>query len=87
SIGTGSATLASRYNRLVRAGKIVWASEAIEISITGTAQAADENLREIFRVKLGIGEKGYFRIQTALNERESSLDDVTIIDGLISRAK
>ena len=73
SIGTGHIQRSLDVAGLSRAGKIKWASEVVEIAITGTSIAADKHMRHFF-ISRGVRDN-YFRLQVPIAESDSKLDD------------
>ena len=88
SIGTGERMIGSRYKNLKHAGKLTWASAAVEISIDGASQATHANLQAIYEATKGEDEiRRYFRIQTILPDTEAEMDNASIIQQLRGRAR
>lgn len=83
SIGTGKMLSSSRYKSLKHAGLLGWASSAVSMSIDGTTQAAQENLRLIFG---SIDGDKYYRIQTVLTPELHQMDNPRITPALIDKA-
>ena len=83
SIGTGEMLNSSRYKSLKHAGLLGWASSAVSMSIDGTTQAGQENLRLLFG---SIDGDKYYRIQTILTPKLHQMDNPHIRQPLIDKA-
>jgi patatin-like phospholipase/acyl hydrolase len=88
SIGTGSKLKSSKVDKLRRAGKIGWASDAVEISMDGTTEASHLNMtgffEEVWRTR---SIRKYFRFQIKLNESESKMDDPKLVRVIRGKAR
>lgn len=88
SVGTGERVRDSRYKALKHAGKLTWASAAIDISMEGTTQAAHFNLQDIYALKNPDDEvHHYVRVQTTLPDSLGEMDNPNTIERLIRIAR
>lgn len=74
SIGTGTVKAPYAFANTEKWGALKWVQPVIDIMMSGNSETVDYQLRQIFRVSKS--EDYYHRIQFALNEEDSSMDDV-----------
>jgi len=75
SIGTGTVRQPYPYSSTENWGQLKWVQPVIDIMMSGNSETVDYQLRQIFRVSKNEG--SYHRIQIALNEEDSGMDNVS----------
>lgn len=80
SIGTGYTPTVTNFGGLLKAGKLGWVSTVIQMGMDGTSTASHLSMESIFgRRRDG---KHYYRVQPALPEEYSAMDNPKVVEYL-----
>ena len=77
SIGTGTVKTPYHYDKIKNAGLIAWLPMVIDIMMSGNSETVDYHLQRIFNTLSDKDEKDYYRLEPALQDSSSEMDDVT----------
>lgn len=77
SIGTGTVKTPYHYDKIKNAGLISWLPIVIDIMMSGNSETVDYHLRKMFNTLSTEDEKDYYRMEPALQDASSEMDEVT----------
>lgn len=77
SIGTGTVKTPYHYDKIKNAGLIAWLPMVIDIMMSGNSETVDYHLKKMFNTLSPKDEKDYYRLEPALQDSSSEMDDVT----------
>ncbi|HSC52754.1 MAG TPA: patatin-like phospholipase family protein [Phnomibacter sp.] len=77
SIGTGTVKTPYHYDKVKNAGLIAWLPIVIDIMMSGNSETVDYHLQKMFNTLSAEDEKDYYRLEPALQDASSEMDDVT----------